>query len=192
MEIEALRDKARKLRESGLTNYEIASEMNISEETVEWLLGKEEERREAKDVKIGWRSIGVYPYRIGHIASSMADIILEEAENRNLEIDTVVGVAINGIPFATLVAEELGLELAIFRPHAEKIGVFSSNFAGVRDKNVVIVDDVIGSGKTMKKAITAVKKEGGTPLLCVTLLNKRAQNDVDGVPLRSLIRTRLI
>ncbi len=192
MEIEALREKARKLKDNGLTVYEIAAEMNIAEETVEWLLGKEEKERKGKDVKIGWRSIGVYPYRIGLIASSMADIILEEAENRDLDVDTIVGIAINGIPYATLIAEELGLELAIFRPHTEKVGVFSSNYASVRDKSVVIVDDVIGSGKTMRKAITATKKEGGKPVLCITLVNKRAQNDVDGVPLRALIRTRVI
>lgn len=192
MEIEALREKARKLKDNGLTVYEIAAEMNIAEETVEWLLGKEEKERKGKDVKIGWRSIGVYPYRIGLVASSMADIILEEAENRDLDVDTIVGIAINGIPYATLIAEELGLELAIFRPHTEKVGVFSSNYASVRDKSVVIVDDVIGSGKTMRKAITATKKEGGKPVLCITLVNKRAQNDVDGVPLRALIRTRVI
>jgi len=192
VEIEALREKARKLKDNGLTVYEIAAEMNIAEETVEWLLGKEEKERKGKDVKIGWRSIGVYPYRIGLIASSMADIILEEAENRDLDVDTIVGIAINGIPYATLIAEELGLELAIFRPHTEKVGVFSSNYASVRDKSVVIVDDVIGSGKTMRKAITATKKEGGKPVLCITLVNKRAQNDVDGVPLRALIRTRVI
>jgi len=192
VEIEALREKARKLKDNGLTVYEIAAEMNIAEETVEWLLGKEEKERKGKDVKIGWRSIGVYPYRIGLVASSMADIILEEAENRDLDVDTIVGIAINGIPYATLIAEELGLELAIFRPHTEKVGVFSSNYASVRDKSVVIVDDVIGSGKTMRKAITATKKEGGKPVLCVTLVNKRAQNDVDGVPLRALIRTRVI
>jgi len=192
VEIEALREKARKLKDNGLTVYEIAAEMNIAEETVEWLLGKEEKERKGKDVKIGWRSIGVYPYRIGLVASSMADIILEEAENRDLDVDTIVGIAINGIPYATLIAEELGLELAIFRPHTEKVGVFSSNYASVRDKSVVIVDDVIGSGKTMRKAITATKKEGGKPVLCITLVNKRAQNDVDGVPLRALIRTRVI
>ncbi|HDN59423.1 MAG TPA: orotate phosphoribosyltransferase-like protein, partial [Candidatus Marinimicrobia bacterium] len=98
MEIQALREKARKLKESGLNTYEIASEMNIAEETVEWLLSKEEKEKPGKDVKIGWRSIGVYPSRIRYIASAMADIIVEEAENRELDIDTVIGIAINGIP----------------------------------------------------------------------------------------------
>ncbi|HID25721.1 MAG TPA: orotate phosphoribosyltransferase-like protein [Thermoplasmata archaeon] len=192
MEIQVLREKARKLKESGLSEYEIASELNVAEETVTWLLSKKEKEKPLKDVKIGWRSIGVYPRRISYVASALSDVILEEIDKGNLKVDTVVGVSINGIPYATFIAEELGLELAIFRPHVEKVGVFSSNYASVREKNVVIVDDVVGSGKTMRRAITATKKEEGTPVLCVALVNKRAQNDIDGVPLRALLRTRAI
>ncbi|MCD6411957.1 MAG: orotate phosphoribosyltransferase-like protein [Thermoplasmata archaeon] len=192
MEIEALREKASQLKEKGLSNFEIAAELNVAEETVEWLLSKREEERPAKDVRIGWRSIGVYSTRISYISNALSDIILEEMNNRNLEIDTVVGISINGIPYATLIAEELGLELAVFRPQAEGSGFFSSNFASVRDKKVVIVDDVVGTGKTMRKAISATKKEGGEPVLCIAVVNKRAQNDVDGIPLRALIRTRII
>ena len=44
----------------------------------------------------------------------------------------------------------------------------------------------------MRKAISATKKEGGEPVLCIAVVNKRAQNDVDGIPLRALIRTRII
>jgi len=192
MEIQVLREKARKLKENGLSEYEIASELNVAEETVAWLLSKKEKEKPLKDVKIGWRSIGVYPTRISYVAGALSDVILEEIDKRNLEVDTVVGVSINGIPYATFIAEELGLELAIFRPHVEKVGVFSSNYASVREKNVVIVDDVVGSGKTLRRAIAATKKEGGTPVLCVALVNKRSQNDIDGVPLRALVRTRAI
>jgi orotate phosphoribosyltransferase len=192
MEIQVLREKAQRLKESGLSEYDIASELNVAEETVAWLLSKEEIEKPLKDVKIGWRSVGVYPKRISFIANALSDVILEEAEKRGLEIDTIIGIAINGIPFATLIAEELDLELAIFRPHVEKVGVFSSNYASVRDKDIVIVDDVVGSGKTMRRAIGATKKEGGRPVLCISVVNKRSQNDIDGVPLRALLRTRVI
>ncbi|MCD6467712.1 MAG: orotate phosphoribosyltransferase-like protein [Thermoplasmata archaeon] len=192
MEIQVLREKAQKLKENGLSEYEIASELNVAEETVAWLLSKKEKEKPLKDVKIGWRSIGVYPTRIAYISSALSDVIIEEADKRDLQVDTVVGVAINGIPYATFIAEELDLELAIFRPHVEKVGLFSSNYASVRNKNVVIIDDVVGSGKTMRRAITVTKKEGGNPVLCVALVNKRSQNDIDGVPLRALVRTRAI
>ena len=187
-EIEALKKKALKFKESGLTEIEIADELNVSKETVVWLLSKRKEKKPAGDVKIGWRSIGVYPSRIGFISDALCDIILEECE----EIDTVVGIALNGIPYASFIADKLGLEMSIFRPHQQKVGAFSSNYASVKGKNVVLVDDVVGTGETFKSAIKATKDEKGKPVLCLSILNKRAQNSIDGVSLRALIRARVI
>lgn len=191
-EIESLIKRALKYKESGLTDYEIAEELNVSKETALWLLSKGKEKKPQGDVKIGWRSVGVYPSRIGFISDALSDIILEESEKRDLDIDTVVGIAINGIPFATCIADELGLELALFRPHHEKAGAFSSNYASVKEKNVVIVDDVVGSGETFKNAIKATKAEKGNPVLCLCIVNKRAANEVGGIPIRGLIRARAL
>jgi len=187
-EIETLITKALKYKDSGLTDHEIAEELNVSKETTIWLLNKGKEKKPEGDVKIGWRSIGVYPSRIGFISDALCDIILEECE----QVDMIVGIAINGVPYATFVADKLGLELAVFRPHHEKIGAFSSNYASVNGKNVVFVDDVIGTGETFKSAIKATKAEKGKPALCVALLNKRIQDSISGVPLRALIRARVI
>jgi len=191
-EIESLVKKAQKYKESGLSDYEIAEELNVSKETASWLLNKGKEKKPEGDLKVGWRSIGVSPTRLAAISSALSDIIWEEDEKRDLEIDTVVGIAINGITYATYIAEELCLDLAVFRPHHEKVGAFCSNYATVAGKNVVLVDDVVGSGETFKSAIKAIKAEKGTPVLCVCLLNKRTINDVGGVPLRALIRARPI
>ena len=191
-EIEALIKKALKYKESGLTTHEIAEELNVSKETAIWLLNKGKEKKPEGDVKIGWRSIGTYPSRIASISDALCDVLLEEEENRDLEIHTIVGIAINGIPYATFIADKLGLELALFRPHHEKSGAFSSNFADVAGKNVVIIDDVVGSGETLKGAIKATKAEKGKPMLCLCLLNKRVANEVGGIPLRALIRARVI
>ena len=187
-EIESLIKKALKYKESGLTDYEIGEELNVSKETATWLLNKGKEKKPVGDVKIGWRSIGVYPSRIGFISDALCDIILEKCE----QIDSIVGIAINGIPYAVFIADKLGLELAVFRPHHEKVGAFSSNYASVNGKNVVIVDDVVGTGETFKAAIKAIKGEKGTPVLCLSVLNKRAQNSIGDVPLRALIRARVI
>jgi orotate phosphoribosyltransferase len=191
-EIEALVKKALKYKESGLTDYEIAEELNVSKETVVWLLSKAKEKKPEGDVKIGWRSIGVYPARLGFISDALCDVILEESCNRDLEIDTIVGIAINGIPYATFVADKLDLELAVFRPHHQKVGAFSSNFASVAGKNVVFIDDVTGTGETLRRALKATTAEKGKPVLCVCVLNKRAANDINGVPLRALIRARAL
>jgi orotate phosphoribosyltransferase len=191
-EIDSLIKKALKFKKSGLTDYEIAEELNVSKETTAWLLTRGKEKKPEGELKIGWRSIGVSPSRIGSISYALSDIILEELEKKEINIDVIIGIAINGIPYATYVAEELGLDLAVFRPHHEKTGAFCSNYATVVNKNVILVDDVIGTGETLKSAIKAVKAEKGTPVLCVCVLNKRSMNDVGGVPLRSLIRAQAI
>lgn len=191
-EIDALIEKALKYKESGLTDHEIAEDLNVSKETATWLLNKGKEKKPEGDLKVGWRSIGVYPSRIGYVADALCDILLEEMEKQEFCVDTIVGIAINGIPFATFIAEKLGLELAVFRPHHEKIGAFSSNYANIKDKNVVIIDDVVGTGDTFQKAIDATTKEKGSPVLLLSVLNKQKKNDVKGIPLRALIRARVI
>ena len=150
------------------------------------------EKKPEGDLKVGWRSIGVYPSRIGYISDALCDVILEEVENNDLCIDTVAGIALNGIPYAAFIADKLGLELSVFRPYHEKIGAFSSNYADVEDKNVIIVDDVVGSGDTFRSAIKAIKQHNATPVLCCAILNKRVQNEIQGIPLRALIRARVI
>lgn len=187
-EVEALIKKAFKYKESGLTEHEIADELNVSKQTAVWLLSRGRDKKPSEDLKVGWRSVGVFPTRMSFISDAMCDVILEECK----DISTVVGIAVNGIPFATFIADKLGLEMAIFRPHFQKSGAFSSNYATVKGKNVVIVDDVVGSGITFKSAIKAVKDEKGKPVLCIAILNKRGQNKIDDVPLRALIRARVI
>jgi orotate phosphoribosyltransferase len=187
-EIEALIKKALKYKESGLTEHEIADELNVSKETAAWLLSKGKEKKPAGDIKIGWRSIGVYPNRISFISDVLCDIIMEECE----EVDTIVGIAINGIPYATFIADKLGLELSVFRPHYEKSGAFSSNYASVKEKKVVFVDDVIGTGNTFKSAIKATKAEKAKAVMCLAVVNKTGMNKIGDVPLRTLIRTRVI
>ena len=103
-EIDALIKKTLKYKESGLTTHEIAEELNVSKETAVWLLNKGKEKKPEGEVKIGWRSIGAYPSRIAAISDALCDVLLEEEENRDLEIDTIVGIAINGIPYATFIA----------------------------------------------------------------------------------------
>ncbi len=191
-EIDALIKKALKYKESGLTDHEIAEDLNVSKETAIWLLNKGKKKKPEGDLKVGWRSLGVYPSRMSFISDAICDVLLEEIEEKELEVDTILGIAINGIPYATFVAEKLGLELAVYRPHDEKSGSFSSNYADINGKKIIIVDDVVGTGDTFRSAITAVKKEKGEPALCIAILNKKKRNDIDGVPLRALIRARVI
>ncbi len=109
-----------------------------------------------------------------------------------MDADSILGIAINGVPFATLISEDLGKELVVYRPASErqKGGAFSSNYAGVDGKSVIIVDDVMGTGETIRGAIKEIQEAGGQAVLAVAVVNKTDRDDVDGVPLRALVRAR--
>jgi orotate phosphoribosyltransferase len=114
--VDKLMKKALDFKSKGLNNKEISNELHLSLPTVDWLLTRKvKTEKPPGDVKIGWRSIGVYPYRIELISLIMTDIIVEEVTNRDQEISSIVGIGLNGIPFASFIANNLEKELIIYR-----------------------------------------------------------------------------
>lgn len=195
MSLEKMAEKAVSLREKGHANREISQEMHLSEATVEWLLAKKasEDFNEAlpPDVKVGWRTIGVSGSRINSIAEIMADVILEEQEKNEFELNMIAGITHNGIPLATNISDLLGLDFGMIRPSRDGTETnYASNYAGLDGKNIVIVDDVVSTGATTKEAIDFVRKQNGNPVLVIVLINKKADDSLEGVPLRALIRAR--
>jgi len=193
VDVKELAANAKVLRKKGLGVREIADELHLSVDTVNYLIEYGAEGLPPSDVKIGWRSVGVSGYRVGLLSELLADMALEELTNRDKDADVVLGVSINGIPFATMLSEIMGLDVGVYRPHAESEsgGAFSSNFASVANgKKVIVVDDVLSTGATIKSAITDIKEAGGEPVLVMVIVNKSSLNEVDGVPLRGLIRAR--
>ena len=195
MSIEKMATKVKELKDKGQTNREIGHEMHLGQPTIDWLLAKQasENFDEAPppDVKVGWRTIGVSGSRIQAIAEIMADVILEEQDNLEFELDMVAGGANNGVPLATMVSNLLGVDFGVIRPSREGTQInYASNYAGLKGKNIVIIDDVVSSGSTAEEVIEFVRAREGVPVLAMVLINKKADNKIDDVPLRALIRAR--
>ena len=188
LSIEELRTLAGNLRKEGLNTQQIADELSLSQDTIAWLIAGATTGDKPSDVRIGWRTIGVRPQRIAAVGSIMGDIADEELGFD--EIDTVVGISINGIAFAHEVARMLGSEMTVFRTTdgGDGSGSLSNKYGQVAGKKVVIIDDVLSSGVTMSKTIRAIKAAGGEVGLAVVLVNKTTRNEIDGVPLRGVIR----
>ena len=189
--------KAQKLRSNGFTTGEIADELNVSIDTARWLtLQKSTGKSDAPvDFAISWENLGGNSTRLKHVSGALADVSLSHGE-----ADIIVGIAISGIPFATMMAEQLNensdkrTSLSIFHPNKHRKddehgeGAISENFASVKDKKVVIVDDVITSGNTITEVIHAVKENGGIPIAVTVLIDKAGLSEIDGVPIESLIK----
>ena len=187
LSIEELKTLALNLRKEGLNPQQIADEMSLSQDTIAWLLTDASEVERPTDVRIGWRTIGVRPERISAIGDIMADIVIEELGSN---VDTIVGISINGIAFAYEVARNLSVEMTVYRTtdSGEGQGSLSNKYGQVSGKSVVIIDDVLSSGVTMSRTIESIREKGGEVLLAVVLVNKTTRNEIDDVPLRGLIR----
>ncbi|XGI82909.1 orotate phosphoribosyltransferase-like protein [Halorutilales archaeon Cl-col2-1] len=194
--IDDLMESARELQDRGLKTGEIADELNVSRETVNWLLSQDsgEEEEVPSDIHVDWSAIGGSSKRLSLVSQALVDLIREDVGD---EVEVVVGIAKAGTPVASLVAEELGCELADYTPRKQKWtgeeydslrGSFSRNFADVGGKKCVIVDDVVTSGTTMTEAIRFVEEKNGDPISAAVLANKSNETVIDGVRINSLIQ----
>ena len=186
--IEELRITAANLRKDGLNSQQIADELSLSQDTISWLLAGNQSDDRPTDVRIGWRTIGVRPNRIAAIGTIMADVADEELGFEN--IDTAVGISINGITFAHEVARNLDCEFTVYRTTdgGDGSGSLSSKYGQVAGKKILIIDDVLSTGQTMSKTINSIRSAGGEVGLVIVLVNKTMRNEIEGVPLRGVIR----
>ena len=186
LSVEELRSKAAELRAKGLNTQQIADELSVSQTTVQWLSSEGIAESPPDDVRIGWRTIGARATRIEAIGLILADIIDEELEG---EIDTIVGISLNGIAFAQALPGHIDADFAIYRSVDEDgSGHLSNKYGNVAGRDVAVIDDVLSTGSTMRRTVEALRSEGANVCLCMVLVNKTERNDIEGVPLRGLIR----
>ena len=197
--IDELTQKAIELQAAGLLTGQIADELNISRETATWLLThakKGDTAHAPKDIYIDWSNIGRSSSRQRLIAGALTDMILESLEETEKCVDVVVGVALSGIPLASLIADELGCEFSTYHPNKQRWepesretkGTISQNFANVAGKNCVLIDDVVTSGTTMTEAVDMLLAAGAKPVAIAVLVDKQGIDEIQGVPINALLR----
>lgn len=197
--IDELIQKAVELQAGGLLTGQIADELNVSRETATWLLvhaKKGDAIAAPKDIYIDWSNVGRSSNRQRLIAGSLTDMVIECLSKTPTDIDAVVGIAISGIPLANLIADELGVEFAIYHPNKQKWepeskntgGTISQNFAKVTGKNCILIDDVVTSGTTLTEAVAVLESYRAKPVAIAVLIDKKGIDEISGVPLNALLR----
>ncbi|WP_440771599.1 transcriptional regulator GfcR [Natronorubrum sp. DTA28] len=205
--VDDLIESAAELAARGLSKGEIADELNVSRETASWLVERSGATTEPtdqstqatqpaggpQDIHVDWSAIGRDSKRMGAIAEAMADMLAKHGE----DVDLTIGIEKAGGPMATLIARELETDLGTYTPAKHQWeegdiedlgGTFSRNFAGIRNRECYIVDDTITSGTSMRETIEAIRAEGGEPLACVVLADKQGLEELEGVPVYSLLQ----
>jgi len=202
--VDDLIEGARELSEQGFSKGEIADELNVSRETASWLVERDdgapttttpdpEPAGGPHDIHVDWGALGRDSSRLSYAGRAMADLLSKQGE----AVDLTVGIEKAGAPLATVVARELGTDIAAYAPRKhqweegdidELEGTFSRNFADIRDRECYVVDDTITSGTTMTETIEGIRERGGEPVACVVLVDKKGVEAVEGVPVYSLIQ----
>ncbi|MEZ3115025.1 transcriptional regulator GfcR [Halobaculum sp. MBLA0147] len=202
--VDDLIGEAETLADRGLSKGEIADELNVSRDTASWLVERsnaapgdaaETDTTAAEgpqDIHVDWSAIGRDSDRLTQVGRAMADLLAKQGE----AVDLTVGIEKAGTPLATTIARDLQTDMAAYAPAKhqwdegdidERGGGFSRNFATIRGRDCYVVDDTITSGTTVEETIEAIREAGGNPVACVVIVDKQGLDEVDGVPVYSLV-----
>jgi orotate phosphoribosyltransferase len=197
--IETLMKKATELKSEGLVEGQISEELNVSSDTVTWLLTHAETTGTAqgpKDISVDWSMIGKSAFRLSHVSQALSDIIDESLISSDSGVDVVVGIALSGLPLASMVAKDLSSELAVYTPSKQMLtqeskklrGNLSANFSDVKDKECIIIDDVVTSGHTLEETVEYLDEHGAKINAIAVLIDKKGTDEIAGVPVVSLMK----
>jgi len=107
------------------------------------------------------------------------------------KVQVVAGPTTGGIILAFEVARQLGVR-GIFAEKEGEERVFRRGFNISPGERVLIVDDVLTTGKSVHEVVAAVTKQGGK-VIGIGVLVDRSEQEIDfGVPLFSCLRAATI
>ncbi len=108
------------------------------------------------------------------------------------DFDVVAGVAVGGVPLATAVSLAAKKPCAIIRAQAKDHGKSQMVIGTVKDKRVLLIEDVTTSGGSSKYGVDELKKEGAIVESVVTVVDREGgAADLlgkEGVTLHPLVR----
>ena len=105
-----------------------------------------------------------YPKKRAEITGYIADVIKE----RGIQAETIAGTATAGIAPAAWIADRLLLPMIFVRKKLKGYGT-GKLVEGIiqKGKNIVLIEDVISTGKSSLNAVDAIRNEGGTVDICI-------------------------
>ncbi|QPC46286.1 orotate phosphoribosyltransferase [Mangrovibacillus cuniculi] len=119
--------------------------------------------------------------------------LVKAIQNSGEEIDVIAGCATAGIPHAAWVSEQLQLPMAYVRGEKKAHGRGQQiEGADVTGKRVLVLEDLISTGKSVAKVLEAITEAGGKPVVVWSLMTYELEAAQEtfakwGVPVHSLL-----
>lgn len=123
--------------------------------------------------------------RADRLCGALAQKVHDSAPN-GAQFDMVVAPAMGGV----VVGYEMGRQLGVPTIFCERVdGEFTlrRGFDIPQDAKVLVVEDVVTTGKSSNEAIACVKAHGGNPIAEACLVNRSGQENPLDIPLIPLL-----
>ncbi len=134
-----------------------------------------------------WEKFRILQYP--HYTEKLCRLIAQHFKNEKIEV--VAGPTTGGIILAFETARQLGVR-SIFAEKEGEIRVFRRDFDIMAGEHILIVDDILTTGGSIRETVSAVDRFGGV-IVGIGVLVDRSQGKVDfGVPFFSCLRAPTI
>lgn len=124
------------------------------------------------------------PILLNAIASELAKLVPEGAE-------VLAGLELGGIPVVTVLSQVTGLPAAFLRKEPKTYGTCRyAEGPDLKNKNVVLVEDVVSSGGAILDAVALLRRDGINPVVALCIIDRQTGGSEslrrEGIDLRSL------
>jgi len=123
-----------------------------------------------------------------HIAKIAGEKIAEKFKDRG--ITCVAGPAMGGVIIAYTVAEALGVK-TIFGERENGTMCFRRGFNISETDNILVVEDVITTGKSVKELISVINQYGATIAGVASIVDRSEGNANIGYPVTGLVEIKI-
>ena len=110
--------------------------------------------------------------------AELSNLYTEEIISSKLEFDVIFGPAYKGIPLAAAISASLSTKIskpipfAFNRKEVKGHGEGGSIVGELKDKKVLVVDDVLTAGTALKQSLEIIFQEGGSAIGCLVALDR--------------------
>ncbi|MDD7045211.1 MAG: orotate phosphoribosyltransferase [Peptoniphilaceae bacterium] len=114
----------------------------------------------------------------------VAQIIAGKLKEKNLLPDLCLGPAMGGVIISYEVARSLGTP-AIFTERVDNVMSLRRGFEIEEGSKVIIVEDVITTGKSSFESVKIVEEAGAEVIALTSIVNRSGKDEINGLPVVS-------
>jgi orotate phosphoribosyltransferase len=130
-----------------------------------------------------WEKFRILQYP--HFTEKLCRLIAQHFKGQ--KIDVVAGPTTGGIILSFETAHQLGVR-SIFAEKEGEVRVFRRGFEITPGEHILIVDDILTTGNSLRETISAVAKMGGIGIGIGVLVNRSEENFEFNLPFFSCLR----